>query len=358
MARIFYSMAGEGRGHAARVRTITELLRGRHQLTLLAPGDAFEMLEPAYRGSDVRVQRIAGLRFAYDARQRVAPLGTGRLVLDYLGGLRRQTAELAAQMRAEGADLLVTDYDPGGPRAADRAGIPYVALDHQSCFTYGDFTWLPGPLRRRAALVRVVNHALYHGQRHTISSSFFRPEPRRGARDVTFVGALMRAPVLAAARVTGDHVVAYCRRTVSDNVLAALAECPRPVRLFGLGTGAPRGSITFEPFGEESFVAALASACAVVASAGNQLLGEALFLGKPFLALPETGQHEQAVNVAWLERLGAGRGIAPLALTALDVRTFLDGAERHRDRVDPALVAGNADAVAALEQQIERFACR
>jgi UDP:flavonoid glycosyltransferase YjiC (YdhE family) len=86
-----------------------------------------------------------------------------------------------------------------------------------------------------------------------------------------------------------------------------------------------------------------------VASAGNQLLGEALYLGKPFLALPEVGQHEQAINVAWLERLGAGRGIDPRRLAAADVATFLEGSETLRNRVDRAFAAGNEAAVAAVE---------
>jgi uncharacterized protein (TIGR00661 family) len=349
VAHIFYSMAGEGRGHATRVRTVTDILRTRHEVTLLAPGDAYELLEPAYRGSNVRVQRLPGLRFAYDRQQRISELGTARLVARYLRAMGQVLDDVAALMRFHRADLLITDYDPGGPRAAKRAGVPYVALDHQSCFTFGDFAWLPGPLRRRAQLVRAINWALYHEQVHTISSSFFRPEPLPGARDVTFVGSMLRANLLAATPTFGEHLTAYCRRSVTPNVLDALAASPLPVELFGLGEQAPRGAIRFRAISESAFVESLATCRAVVASAGNQLLGEALYLGKPFLALPEVGQHEQAINVAWLERLGAGRGIDPRRLTAADVATFLEGSERLRNRVDRAFAAGNSAAVAALE---------
>jgi len=353
MASIFYSMAGEGRGHATRVRTVTEALRGRHEVTLLAPGDAYELLEPAYRGaSDVRIQRIPGLRFAYDGKHKVAPLGTGRLVARYLRSLSQILDDLADLMRFHEADLLLTDYDPGGPRAAQRAGVPYVALDHQSFFTYSDLSWLPGRLRRRGALVRSINWALYHGQRHTISSSFFRPDPLPGAKEVTFVGSMLRQPILDAEVRTGDHVTAYCRRQVQENVLDALAAAPCPVQVFGLGEREPRGAIEFFPISEQGFIDSLTTARAVVASAGNQLLGEAVYLGKPFLALPEVGQYEQEINVCWLERMGAGRGMDPRKLTADALARFLDECDRYRDKADQDFAAGNAAAVAAIEAQL------
>ena len=67
MARILYSMAGEGRGHATRVRTMVEALRHEHELVLLAPDEAYEFLAPKYPSpaSNVFVRRIPGLRFHY-----------------------------------------------------------------------------------------------------------------------------------------------------------------------------------------------------------------------------------------------------------------------------------------------------
>src|ERR1035437_1914849 len=65
MATIFYSMAGEGRGQATRVRAIVEDLRKRHRVVLFAPGQAHDLLEPIYRDSDVEVRTIEGLSFRY-----------------------------------------------------------------------------------------------------------------------------------------------------------------------------------------------------------------------------------------------------------------------------------------------------
>ena len=65
MATMFYSLSGEGRGHATRVRAIVEDLRKLHQTVIYAPGQAYELLSPVYQGTDVVVRHISGLAFHY-----------------------------------------------------------------------------------------------------------------------------------------------------------------------------------------------------------------------------------------------------------------------------------------------------
>src|SRR5690554_856066 len=55
MAKIFFSMSGEGRGHASRVHAVVEQLKQEHEISLFCPNDAYHLLEPRYRNSRVRV---------------------------------------------------------------------------------------------------------------------------------------------------------------------------------------------------------------------------------------------------------------------------------------------------------------
>src|SRR5690348_6036303 len=109
MARIFYSMAGEGGGHAARVRTLVEHLRHEHELVLFAPDDAFEFLSRCYSSdkatANVRLQRIPGLRFHYTGRKLDLMKSIGR-GLTYAGWtLPRLVRVLRRRMRAHRPDL-------------------------------------------------------------------------------------------------------------------------------------------------------------------------------------------------------------------------------------------------------------
>src|SRR5687768_10264366 len=108
MAKIFYSMAGEGRGHATRVRAVVEQLRRRHEIVLYAPGDAHQLLAPIYDGTEVVVRRIPCLRFCY-TQKRLNPIATIRDGASYLWRLPKLVKQIRRDIDREAPDLAVTD---------------------------------------------------------------------------------------------------------------------------------------------------------------------------------------------------------------------------------------------------------
>ena len=68
MSKIVMSVAGAGRGHATRVRSLVELQRREHGVLLLASNATFELLSESYRQHDeVSVRWIPGGSFSYTA---------------------------------------------------------------------------------------------------------------------------------------------------------------------------------------------------------------------------------------------------------------------------------------------------
>jgi uncharacterized protein (TIGR00661 family) len=343
-------MCGEGRGHATRARAVIEGLRAHHQVTLFASGAAHEMLAPLYRDSEVQVHHIPGLHFAYNRAGRVALLRTVGLAARFRLAIRRYVREALPALERAQPDLVIADFEPILPRAARRLGVPFVSFDHQHYLVVSDLSALPGPLRRKAALAAPFVRALYHWQKETIVSSFYTPPLKPAFRDAVQVGTLIRPEVWRARAERGGHLVAYMRRSAPD-VLDALAGCGREVRLYGLGAQPSRGRVRFLAIDQQRFIDDLASCQAVVSTAGNQLVGEALFLRKPMLVLPEALNFEQAVNAYYLEQSGAGRAemgrLRPERLAA-----FLDEVETLRQHIYPERVCGNEAALSALERHL------
>ncbi len=60
------------------------------------------------------------------------------------------------------------------------------------------------------------------------------------------------------------------------------------------------------PFWEAGFIADLASCRGVIAAGGFTLMGEAVYLKRPMLAVPLEGQFEQILNARYLDKLGYG----------------------------------------------------
>ena len=299
MAKIFYSLAGEGHGHAVRARTVVDHLRRDHEVVLFTSAQACDLLMRVYghRIGNVRVCRIPGIRFHYKRGR----LSLTRSVTEGLRFQRRMKAiaeSLAGAIRSERPNLVITDFEPALPRAAEMCGVPYVSLDHQNFLVAYNLSRLPFGLRAAARVMRCVVRAHYRQQCASIVSSFFSPPYRRGQEKTLSVGPLLRPHLLSASRYTGKHVVSYIRQNTPPRVLELLASLKREVRVYGLGSRKPQGPLRFCTFDEKRFVQDLATSYAVIGAAGNQSIGEALFLGKPILALPERHHHEQRIN-AW-----------------------------------------------------------
>jgi uncharacterized protein (TIGR00661 family) len=121
--------------------------------------------------------------------------------------------------------------------------------------------------------------------------------------------------------------------------------------VYGLGGREPVGRVSFHEIDDDRFVEDLAACRAVVAAGGNQLIGEALHLGKPMLVLPERAHAEQLINSHFLAAMGCG-AFALLEEVGRDrVREFVHALDRYAPAL--AAVAGRMDGTPDVLRVIE-----
>jgi uncharacterized protein (TIGR00661 family) len=352
MARIFISLSGDGRGHATRVRTLVESLRKSHSLVLHTFGQGHEFLSHHYDGSSVRVRCIPGLHFGYGASGSVIIRKSVARATEYLLRLPGLLAGLRVSMAVEQPDLVISDFEPALPRAARQMGIPHISLNHQHFLLTYDLRSLPPWLRLHALYMGWVVRAYDSPAIARIVSSFYFPPLRPGIGNVTQTGVLLRPSVLGAESSIRSHLVAYWRRQAPPGAIENLAALNRDVHIYGLGRRPALGRLRFLAADEEAFVADLASCSALICTAGNQLVGEAIYLQKPVLAVPEPGNYEQFINAHFLARMNAGAWIAPHKFTTARVRHFLDRAEQFRSTVPRAWMHGLPSALRVLQRYL------
>ncbi len=353
MSKIACSLCGEGRGHATRILTLVEQLDHEHEILVFTSADAFAFLSRRFAAGHprVRVVEIPGIVFQYTGG-RLDVMKSIAAGLDYqarqLGPL---VDRLLGELEAFGADLAVVDFEPALPRAAGRAGIPVVSVDHQHFLLAYDLDALPWPLQWNAWF---MNHAvwLYVAEAaDTVVSAFFRPPLRHGWEHVVQAGPLLRREMLTATPRDEGFITSYLRRHTPFSAIEALADCGLPVRVYGLGDREPVGGVTFHAIDERRFVEDLAACRAVVAAAGNQLIGEALHLGKPMLLLPEKAHAEQLMNSHFLSAMGCGDFVLLEEVGRDRVRSFVDEAGRYAPAL--AAVAGRMDGTPDVLRVIE-----
>jgi UDP:flavonoid glycosyltransferase YjiC (YdhE family) len=140
-----------------------------------------------------------------------------------------------------------------------------------------------------------------------------------------------------------------CRRTIWATATRWIR--PRSAEIFTHRAaevlGIPR--ITYRPVDPHRFVADLAACRAILSTAGNQLVGEAMHLGKALLAAPEDSA-EQHVNAVALQRLGMGEWAPRDELDGARIASFLRRAEAYGVRARSLARDGTDAAVEAIER--------
>jgi uncharacterized protein (TIGR00661 family) len=141
----------------------------------------------------------------------------------------------------------------------------------------------------------------------SLVTTFYFGETRN---DRTFLfPPILRASVLGLRPEKRDHILVYLTSGF-DSLLGELQQFDREkFFVYGYDRSDRDGVLTFKPFSKDGFLNDLASAKAVIATAGFTLISEALFLRKPYLALPMQGQFEQQLNGHQLSQLGYGKSV-------------------------------------------------
>ena len=182
-------------------------------------------------------------------------------------------------------------------------------------------------------------------------TTFFHPPARKP--NTFLFPPILRPEILAAKAsvVAGEHLLVY-QSGANDELQAALAASGVPARIYGMRPGetveSRDGNLRFLPFSEDGFITDLATSRAVIAGGGFTLMGEALYLGKPMLAVPLEGQFEQMLNSRYLQREGYGMWTQDFADLRV-VPSFLERSAELARTLEGYTQDGNKELLAAVD---------
>jgi uncharacterized protein (TIGR00661 family) len=343
--RILYGVVGEGMGHAMRSRVVLEhLLSAGHEVEVMASGRAAEFLRKRF-AQHAWVHRIHGLHILYDDN-RVRRGST--LFSNVLSGstqLPRQIAayfELIADFRAE---AVISDFESWTYLYGKLHRLPVISIDNMQILNRCEIDPdIIDGYRSEFEIAKAFVKSKLPFCEHYLITTFFKPRVRKP--DTSLFPPILRPEILAATPSSGEHLLVYQSAESAKGLLETLQKTGLPCRVYGVRRDLERdeveGNLCFRPFSEQGFIDDLASARGVIAGGGFTLMGEAVYLHKPMLAVPITGQFEQILNARYLEKLGYGRFAATLDAprTVHDFVSALDDCSRalasyqQRDNTD------------------------
>ena len=305
MAKIVYGVSGEGSGHSSRSREMAaHLQRQGHDLWLVSYDRGYRNLK-----DDFRVFETEGLTIASEDNQ-VSIVRTFTENLKRLPEGHRKLQQLKNELfKGFQPDVVITDFEPMTAYLANHYDVPLITIDNQHRMRYMDFECPPGGEADRH-ITKTVIRAMVPRPDVSLVITFVQG-PTTNDRTFLFPPILRRA-VLDKTPTRGDHILVYVTSGY-ETLLEQLQGFDREQFLvYGYDRNDTQGPCQFRPFSRDGFLADLASAKAVIATAGFTLISEALYLRKPYCALPMEGQFEQELNSYMLGGLGYGKDAAQL----------------------------------------------
>lgn len=344
MARILYGVAGEEEGHATRAKeVINHLLKKGHKVKVVSANRAFDALAECFDA-----EKIFG--FGFDFRDdQIYYLKTALKNILKIPEAEKSVKRTLEIVDKEKIQIIFSDFEPISGLAAKLRKIPLISIDNQHLLTHAEF-YHPDKYRRDAIAARVITRLMLLGPEAYLITSFFEPEKVK--RKTFLFPPILRKEVLKAEKEEKDHVLVYSTFGF-EKIIDVLKRINRKFVVYGFNKEEEKGNILFRKRSEKGFLDDLAKSSAVIANAGFALISEALYLEKPYLALPIKGHFEQVLNAFYLEKFGYG--VKQDFIDDKKIESFLNKLSYYRENLKKYKKQDNSAIFKKIDELIEEY---
>jgi len=174
-------------------------------------------------------------------------------------------------------EAVISDFESFSYLYAKAHDLPIFSVDNQQVMNRCEVPEeVIGDDRRDFEVVKAFVKAKLPFCDHYLVATFFEPPIRK--KRTTLFPPILRPEILAAKTSRGEHLLVYQTTQDNDALVATLKQAAIPCRVYGMRRDIDADvvdeNLVHRPFSESTFIADLASARAVVASAGFTLMGE------------------------------------------------------------------------------------
>jgi len=356
--RILYGVVGEGMGHAMRSRVILDELVKEHQVQVVVSGRAYDYLQKR-ASENLAVKKIWGYTLVYEDNEVDAfKTAAHNLKGAFTGWPENIKAYVEITERFE-PEVVISDFESWSYLFAQRHGLPLISVDNMQIINRCEHApEITAGAERDFELTKAIVKAKVAGADHYHITTFFYPPVRK--ERTTLHPPILRPEILAAKPAPGEHLLVYQTSTSNTALPDILRRTGRECRIYGLRRDLEEevveGNLRYQPFSEARFVDDLRTARGVIASAGFTLMGEAVYLRRPMLAVPLGGQFEQVLNARYLER--DGYGLCADELTDARLGEFLERIPDCEKKLAAYTQDGNRDLLDGLKGSLVAAAHR
>ncbi len=347
MAKILYTINGDGMGHTTRSIPIIQALIKKHTVQIITTSEkSYAVVKKKFSN----VQNIEGVHFIYKNNS-VDTLAT---ILHNAKTLLKRDSPLRvlyAIVKKFHPDIIITDFEHLTLYISKLFSIPVICICNIHAVTELKYT-IPQKYKKAYYGLRLgTTVGDVNIKEHIIMSFFDLPTKRK---NTTLIQPILRPEITSAKPQVKNHILVYQTSNTNTKLISTLKKIPESFIVYGFNQEKKDNNITYRKFNENIFFEDFKNCKACIANGGFSFISEAIALKKPILSIPIKGQFEQILNAMQIEKLGYGEHHD--TVNVKQITTFLTHLPTYYTTLQNREEQDNENAIKKINEVIKKYA--
>ena len=345
--RIFYSVCGEGMGHAIRSSVILEHLTKKYDVYIFSSERAYEFLNNKFDN----VFEIGGFNTVYENNVVRTKKTFFKALKANPTNLKEGYNVLYKECKRIKPNIIISDFENYSSMLSKIMNIPLISLDNIHMLTQCEYDYPPNHRADMLTAKAVTKSYILRPKRHIITS-FFYP-PLKHPKMTALYPPVLREEIMKLEPVEGEHVLVYQTAESSINLMEELKKLDYKFIVYGFNKDEIDENLTYRSFNEEQIFEDMRTAKAIIVNGGFTMISEAIYLKKPIYSTPAHKNFEQILNGFYVEKLGFGEYHDKLDVKKIE--SFLDNLDKYQENLNKVEPWDNTEILKDLDLSIEKY---
>ncbi|RBQ24097.1 Glycosyltransferase AglE [Candidatus Methanobinarius endosymbioticus] len=350
--KIFYSVCGEGMGHAVRSGVIVEELtneekKAKSEICIFSSDRAYKYLKSKFDN----VYEIGGFNTVYENNA----VKNKRTLLNAIkstpNNLKENYGILFKKAREIKPNIIISDFENYSSILSNIINVPLISLDNIHMITQ---TLVDYPDHHRQDILKaksVIRSYILRPKRYILTSFFF-PEIKNREKAIIYPP-VIRDKIRKLETDYKDYILVYQTSSSNTELIKILREFDEKFIVYGFDEEGTDKNLTFRKFNEDKIYNDMSNAKAVLTNGGFTLTSEAIYLKKPIYSIPAIGNFEQLLNGYYVDKLSYGELHEEIEVETL--KNFLNNLDKYQKTLDKVKNNDNSGIIRELKKSIETY---
>ena len=345
--RIFYSVCGEGMGHAVRSGVVIKELKKHHDVYVFSSNRAYEYLNEKFDN----VYEIGGFNTIYENNKVRNKKTLFRAVKTNPTNLKEGYDILYKKSREFKPNIIISDFENYSSILSKLINVPLISIGNIHMITQTRYEYPPFHKKDRLFAKAVIKAYILRPVKY-ILTSFFMPPLKNPEKSVLYPP-IIREEIMSLKPEDKDYIIIYQTSDSNIELMNNLKDIDEKFIVYGFNKECVEGNLTYRKFNEDIFYEDMRCAKAIITNGGFTMISEAIYLKKPVYSIPAEGNFEQILNGFYVEKLGYGEYHDQI--NSKLVKSFINNLEDYRVNLNKNKNTDNSAIFKELEMDIQKY---